>query len=174
MRRPLVTMALAAACLAGGDLGAGDLAAQAPAPPRVPLLDRLVGQWAMTGSVRHRPVTYRLDAGWTLQRRFVELHMWDIKRTPPSYEARVLIGPDTAGGRIIAHWLDNSGAAYSVPPGRGAALGDTLTIDFPYPDGAFHDRFVLDRASDTWTFTLDAEDGKGGTSPFAEYRVKRR
>lgn len=145
-----------------------------PAPPSVPLLGRLVGRWTMTGAVRGKPVTYRLDVAWTLQRRYVELHMVDATRTPPGYEARVLVGPDTAKGRVIAHWLDNTGAAFSVPPGTGAARGDTLAVDFPYPDGAFHDRFVFDERSSGWTFTLDAEDGKGGTTRFAEYRATRR
>jgi hypothetical protein len=40
----------------------------------------------------------------------------DVANTPPKYEARVFIGPDTLAGRALAHWLDNFGAVYSVPP----------------------------------------------------------
>jgi hypothetical protein len=61
-----------------------------------------------------------------------------------------------------------------VPPATGTARGDTLTLDFPYPVGAFHDTFVYDRATDTWTIRLDAADGGGGWKRFAEYRVARR
>jgi hypothetical protein len=173
MRIPFVTLLLLAPPLLS--LPAGGLAAQGlAAPPSVPLLGHLVGRWSMTGTVRGKPAAYRLDADWTLQRRYVELHMVDARRTPPGYEARVLIGADTVPGRVIAHWLDNTGAAFSVPPGTGTARDDTLAIDFPYPDGAFHDRFVFDRRSDAWTFTLDAEVGTGGTSRFAEYRVTPR
>jgi hypothetical protein len=175
MRHRFVTLLLLAAPLVAFGLPARQLAAQGPsAPPRVPLLERLVGRWTMTGTVRGKPASYRLDADWTLQHRYVELHMVDAMHTPPGYEARVLIGPDTSDGRVIAHWLDNTGAAFSVPPGTGAARGDTLVIDFPYPDGAFHDRFVLDRRTKAWTVTLDADDGKGGTSRFAEYHVSPR
>jgi hypothetical protein len=172
-RRDFVQAGLAvalAACWA-----ARGLSAQGPAsPPPAPLLERLTGRWTMTGTVRQEPVTYRLDAAWTLQRRFVELHMRDVRHTPPQYEARVFVGPDTAAGRVIAHWLDNFGAAYSVPPAAGAVRGDTLVLDFPYPDGAFHDVFAYDRAADAWTVTLDAADGHGGWARFAEYRVSRR
>lgn len=174
MRLRFVTLLLFAAPATIFGL-AGRLTAQGPpAPPSVPLLERLVGRWTMTGTVRGKPATYRLDVDWTLQRRYVELHMVDATHTPPGYEARVLIGPDTAQGRVIAHWLDNTGAAFSVPPGTGEVRGDTLAIEFPYPDGAFHDRFVFDRRTNAWTVTLDADDGKGGTSRFAEYHVRRR
>jgi hypothetical protein len=71
-------------------------------------------------------------------------------------------------------WLDNFGAAYSVPPATGIAAGDTLTLDFPYPGGAFHDSFVHDATTDTWTIRLDAADGTGGWKRFADYRAIRR
>jgi hypothetical protein len=151
------------------------LGAQAPAePPPLPLLERMIGQWTMTGTVRGRPATYRLGATWVLQRRFLELHMVDVQHTPPRYEARVFIGPDTASGRILGHWLDNFGAAYSVPPASGVASGDSLTLDFPYPSGVFHDTFAYDATTDTWTIRLDAADGAGGWKRFADYRTTRR
>jgi hypothetical protein len=86
----------------------------------------------------------------------------------------VFVGPDTLSGQVLAHWLDNFGAAYSVPPATGVVRGDTLTLDFPYPDGAFHDTFVYDSTTDTWTMKLDAADGAGGWKRFAEYRATRR
>jgi hypothetical protein len=137
----------------------GRLVAQtAPVAPPIPLLERFIGQWTMTGTVRKRPATYRLEGGWVLQRRFVELHMEDVEHTPPRYEARVFIGPDTVPGRLVGHWLDNFGAAFSVPPATGAAVGDSLTLDFPYRDGAFHDTFCV-RSRDRY---LDDSVGCGG------------
>ena len=169
MRRPAVILAILGCCLAT------PVGAQAAPPvPHDPVLQRLIGQWTMTGSVRGRPATYRLDGTWVLQGRFVELHMEDVEHTPPGYEARVFIGPDTLPGRVLAHWLDNFGAAYSVPPATGMVAGDTLVLDFPYPGGAFHDTFVHDRATDTWTIRLDEADGAGGWKRFADYRASRR
>lgn len=137
------------------------------------LLDRLVGHWRMTGTVRGRAVAYDLDAARTLQRRFVELHMLDTAR-PPGYEARVFVGVDSLGGRTIAHWIDSFGARYSVPPGTGDARGDTLLLHFDYADGPFRDMFVYDRAADTWRFELESGDGNGTWRPFAQYDVHRR
>jgi hypothetical protein len=157
MRRVPALVGIVSSCLAHY------LAGQSPpAPPPAPLLQRLIGQWTMTGAVRARPVTYQLEGAWVLQGRFIELHMQDVANTPPRYEARVFIGPDTLPGRVLAHWLDNFGAVYSVPPATGGLAGDSLTLDFPYRDGAFHDTFVYDSRSDTWTIDLDAADGAGG------------
>jgi hypothetical protein len=72
-----------------------------PPPPAAPLLERLVCHWTMTGTVRGRPATYQLDVAWVLQHRFVDLHMEDVQHTPPRYEARVFIGPDTLPGRVL-------------------------------------------------------------------------
>jgi hypothetical protein len=151
------------------------LPAQSAASPAAldSLLDRLVGHWTMQGTVRGRPATYALDAARTLRGRFVELHMRDVHE-PPAYEARVFIGVDSAGRRYIAHWLDNFGAAYSIPPATGTARGDTLELDFPYPDGAFHDTFIYQRPNDAWTMRLESADGAGGWKLFAEYRARRR
>jgi hypothetical protein len=170
MRRVLALVGVVIGCVTH------HLAGQSPpAPPPAPLLQRLVGQWTMTGTVRARPVTYRLDATWVLQRRFLELHMQDVANSPPRYEARVFIGPDTLPGRVLAHWLDNFGAAYSVPPATGRLAGDSLILDFPYPGGAFHDTFVHDPETDRWTIHLDAADGAaGGWKRFAEYSATRR
>jgi glyoxylase I family protein len=136
------------------------------------LLGHLVGRWRMTGTVRGRPATYTLDATRVLQGRYVELHMTDAHE-PPTYEARVSIGVDTTPGRVIAHWLDNFGAAYSVPAATGEAHGDTLVLSFAYRTGPFHDTFVYDRGADRWHFRLESADSAGGGASrlFAEYDV---
>jgi hypothetical protein len=169
MRQCVACLGTVACCLTG------PLAAQtAPEPPSLPLLERFIGLWTMTGTVRARPVTYRLEGRWVLQHRFVELQMEDVEHTPHRYEARVFIGPDTLSGHVVVHWLDNFGAAYSVPPAIGVAAGDSLTLDFPYPDAAFHDTFVYDATAGSWTIRLDAAAGKGGWKRFADYRAVRR
>lgn len=137
------------------------------------LLEHLVGQWDMTGSVRGEPVRYTLQARRVLQGRFVELHMEDVNR-PPAYEARVFMGVDSAGGRYIVHWLDRFGAAFSIPHATGDARGDTLVFTFPYPSGAFRDTFTYHPSTDTWYFRLESADSTGGWRLFAEYDVRRR
>jgi hypothetical protein len=148
------------------------LAAQTPASTDS-LLERFVGQWAMAGTVRGRPATYALDVSRVLQGKYVELHMTDV-HLPPGYEARAFLGADTAGTGVIAHWLDNFGAAYSVPTATGAARGDTLVLNFPYATGAFRDTFVYDRTHDRWDMRLERADGSGGWTLFAQYEAHRR
>jgi hypothetical protein len=155
-------------------VGISGLAAQTANPATMEgLLDRLVGKWQMTGSVRGRPVTYTLDATRVLQGRFVELHMEDVNR-PPAYEARVFLGVDSAGSRYIVHWLDRFGAAFSIPHATGHARGDTIVFTFPYPTGAFRDTFVYDPRGDRWYFRLESADSTGGWRLFADYHVQRR
>jgi hypothetical protein len=137
------------------------------------LLDHLVGQWRMTGSVRGQPVTYTLNARRVLQNRFVELHMLDVNQ-PPAYEARVFIGVDSINGQYIAHWLDRFGAAYSIPHATGTARGDTLVLTFPYRSGSFRDTFVYNARADSWFFRLEAADSTAGWRLFAEYQVRHR
>jgi hypothetical protein len=137
------------------------------------LLERLVGQWHMTGSVRGAPATYTLDVTRVLQGRFVELHMLDVNQ-PPAYEARVFIGVDSANSQYVAHWLDRFGAAASIPHATGTANGDTLILTFPYATGEFRDTFVYDRQADAWHFRLEAADPTVRWRLFAEYEVRRR
>jgi hypothetical protein len=91
------------------------------------LLARLSGDWTMTGDVRGKPVSYRLHAGAVLNKTFMELQMTDISE-PPKYEARVFIGFDPKTQRIIAHWIDSFGAAFSIPPGAGRIDGNKNRI----------------------------------------------
>ena len=152
----------------------GTARSQAPTAAQMDrLLGRLVGRWTMKGAVRGTPATYTLDATRVLQGRFVQLHMTDVAK-PPGYEALVSIGVDSAAGRYLAHWLDNTGAAYSVPPATGTARGDTLFLNFAYPDGPFRDTFSYDRATDAWHFLLEAGDSAGRWTLFADYVVRRR
>jgi hypothetical protein len=156
------------------------LASAAPLGAQVPtvaamdrLLGRMEGHWLMTGTVRGKPATYRLDVQRVLRGRFIELHMEDVSQ-PSTYEARVFVGVDSAKAQYIAHWLDNTGAGYSIPHATGQARGDTIHVVFPYSEGAFSDTFAYDPAEDAWHFRLDAADGHGGWRVFAEYRLRRR
>jgi hypothetical protein len=135
------------------------------------LLDRLVGDWLMVGEVRGRPVTYTLAARRVLGARFVELHMLDVNE-PPGYEARVFIGADTLPGRILVHWLDSFGAAYSVPHGSGEVVGDTLRFEVPYPGETFRDLLIYHGNERGWTLQIEADDGAGGRRLFARYEVR--
>ena len=174
---------LRAACTAAAASGLTAIGTSAQAPvgvaaavPRASasadsLLNRLVGNWRMSGQVRGHPVQYTLVATRVLGDRYVELHMSD-GMLPPKYEARVFIGADTVPGRVLVHWLDNFGAAFSVPAGNGYVVGDTIRFEFAYSDGPFRDTFVYQPAAETWMFRLESGDRAGAWRPFAEYDVR--
>ena len=168
-RRGVAILPLLAAMLAI----AGAASAQSSSAEKDSLLQLLVGDWSMTGDVRGKPVEYRMDARRTLNGRYVEMHMIDVAR-PPAYEARVFLGVDPNQNRYIVHWLDSSGAAYSIPHGLGTANGDTIRFEFRYADGPFRDQFAFDRRSHEWRFRLESGDSTGVWRSFADYRVKRR
>jgi hypothetical protein len=134
------------------------------------LLERLVGEWRMTGQVRGKPAAYRLTATPVLDKRFIEMRMVDTAQ-PHGYEALVFIGRDTIPGRVLAHWLDNTGAAFSVPAAAGTVRGDTLQFEFAYSDGPFRDTFVYRGPALGWRFRLESGDRHGGWRLFAEYDV---
>lgn len=166
MRRTLVRIVLA------GFLLAPAAHAQAATPAQMDsLLSHLVGHWRMTGTVRGQSATYALRGTRVLQGRFVELQMTDLHR-PAEYEARVFVGVDSARAQYIAHWLDNFGAAYSIPHATGTAIGDTLRLMFAYPDGPFRDTFAYRRSTATWHFRLESQDSTGTWRLFAEYDVR--
>lgn len=150
----------------GGRVGAQ----RATLPSASPLLERLVGDWRMVGQARGRPVTYDLVVRHVLSGRYIELHMKDMAR-PTQYEALVFIGADTLPNRLLVHWLDSFGAAYSVPPGAGVLSGDTVRFEIPYHERPFRDTFVFHPADRSWMFRLEASDGRGGWMPFAVYTV---
>jgi hypothetical protein len=135
------------------------------------LLDELVGDWRMVGQVRGQPATYDVQARRILNGRFVELHLKDVAR-PAQYEALVLIGEDTLAKRVLVHWLDSFGAAFSIPHGEGAISGDTVRFEIPYRDAPFRDTFVFRRSDGSWIFRLEASDRRGGWKLFAEYEVR--
>ena len=141
--------------------------------PADSLIARLVGRWEMRGEVRGRPAVYDAVAQWTLGHRYLELHMRDRAAASP-YEARVFIGSDTAKGRVLVHWLDNTGAAFSVPAGIGVVSGDTLRFEFAYSDGPFRDTFIYRRRTNEWSMVLERGDGRGGWRPFATYVGRRK
>ncbi len=148
------------------------LAAQEGTPPNAAadsVLTRLVGAWSMIGTVQGDSVTYDLRVRRTLGNRFIELNMLDIAR-PPAYEARVFIGADTGSApRILVHWMDSFGAAYSAPLGAGTAIGDTIAFTIDYASGQFRDRLTAN-GDGTWRFLIESR-GPRGWSTFADYRV---
>lgn len=153
-------------------LGTPSIAQVAPNQRADSLLGRLTGNWRVSGDVRGQPAMYDMSVDRILSGRFVQLHMTDTHR-PAMYEARVFLAADTSDGGVVAHWLDNFGGAYSVPPGFGRVSGDTVRLEFAYPTGLFRDTFVYHRERDAWDITLVSRNAQGNWQPFASYSALR-
>jgi len=142
------------------------------ATTRPVLLSALDGRWTMVGDVMGKPVKYDMEAFPTLQGSFTEIHMNDVQ-VPSQYEARVFIGSGE-NGQIIAHWLDSTGAEYSVPHGTGSIMGNTIVFTIPYTSGQFRDTLTYQPARQTWTLVIESAKPDGSWQHFAKYDIQRK
>jgi len=163
----LVLAALLCGCATSAPVGS-----PAHPPLQDEFLDRLVGNWRVTRSVRGSTVQNAMDARWVLGHQFVRLHMIDVK-TPPTYEASVLIGYDATKARYVAHWCDVFGAGYSAV-GYGARSGDSVEFRFAYDDGPFFNTFTWHPRDASWTFRGENGQPDGSRTLFMEDRATRR
>lgn len=161
---PCCVLVAARAFAAGSDAGPG---------PRPPLLQRLDGEWIMTGDVQGKPVTYTMVAHATLGGAFTELHMLD-QGEPSGYEARVFIGHAETGDAVIVHWLDSFGARYSIPHGTGRLAGNAIEFTIAYADGPFRDTLVFEPRTERWELRIAAGQPDGSWAHFARYEPRRR
>lgn len=138
---------------------------------RPALLQALDGHWVMKGDVLGKAVTYDMVAAPILHGTFTEMHMKDIQ-VPSEYEARVFIGVDPDGPRVITHWLDNFGAKYSIPHGTGHLSGHTIQFTIPYDDGPFRDTLTFHPEDRSWSFVIEASQPDGSWKHFARYEIR--
>lgn len=139
---------------------------------RPAILQKLDGNWVVTGDVRGKPVQYNVITAPALQGRFTEISMNDVQ-LPSQYESRIFIGFDSDSNQIIAHWMDSFGAQYSIPHGTGIILENTIEFIVPYPDNSFKDRFEYHPESDSWTLEITAQQPNGTWEYFARYSFRR-
>jgi hypothetical protein len=143
------------------------------------LLDKMVGEWVMTGTIAGDQVTHDLVAEWVLEHCYLRFH--EISRGvdstgTPLYEAIVFIDWDKATSQYACLWLDSTGGGGIASKVLGYAKrdGDTLPFMFNMGDGgAIYNTFTYRRESDDWTWRIDIEnDGK--TSRFADVVLTRK
>lgn len=137
-----------------------------------PLLEKLAGQWTLTGKIGERPVENNFTAQWVLNHQFLELNFADVA-TPPTYFAKVSIGYDCTTARYVAHWLDSFGGQFSIK-GTGEKKEETIEFVFEYPDGPFVNKFIYDSQQDTWHFHMTGKNAKGEWTVFGDEYLKRR
>jgi hypothetical protein len=135
-------------------------------------LDKLQGDWDMSGTLLGKPVRYHARGERVLQGGFLRLHMVDAADMP-TYEADLFLGYDSHENDFIGHWLDRFGAPGARVVASGKRQGQTLIINFPYAKAAFKDTFVYDPKSRTWSLLIESQAPGGGWSNFAKYTLER-
>ncbi len=129
------------------------------------LLDKMVGRWKLTGMIHRQSVEHAVEAQWTLNHQWLNVHEKDKaapKDSSPAYEANVMIGYDNTSERYVAHWLDVYGGRFSETLGYGTRSGDQIEFVFEYPDGPFHTtfRWIADRKQWQWQMRTKNSAGK--------------
>jgi hypothetical protein len=99
-----------------------------------PLLDKMTGQWMMTGEMGQKKVGYSFNAQWVLKHQFMEWEITDMLSRDPEYVAKVYVGYDCDTKRYIVHWIDNIGGKFSETLGYGTKKGDVIELKFKYPN----------------------------------------
>lgn len=149
-------------------------------PDHDALLDHMVGEWVMTGTIAGEKVTHDVHAEWILQRRYVRIH--EVSREKEengelAYEAWIHIAWDAENEEYVVMWLDNTGttnfAAEGV--GHGRLDGDRIPFVWSFADGSgIRNTFKYDREDDTWSWAIDNVDGTGRSVPFARLLLERK
>lgn len=165
-----VAIVLAAAVLASP--------AAAQTVQRDSLLSRLIGHWVLRGPMRGQQVVHDVTFEWVLGGEYVRMHELSRERRSdgtPAYEAIVYLVHDPHSGEYGALWMDNSDYNAFLPAGQGhgVAAGDSIPFLFTYSaTDRFHNTFVYDRATDTWSWHMDNDDARGRRM-FARVRLTR-
>ena len=89
------------------------------------LLENLTGEWKISRKMPNQIEENHARVEWILNHQFLQIHMVDVK-SPPTYEALVLIGYEHENKRYVIYWLDVFGGRFSekgfAPRSNAAAL----------------------------------------------------
>jgi len=160
----LLILVLAAMC--------GLASAQQPSV-QSPLLDRLAGDWVMSGVIHGEATTHDVRAEWVLHHQYLRVR--EISREKngkgeAAYEAEFYIGWSASEKKYVIFWLDVWGGGGTSNVAFSDKFDDKLDFLFHYGPEDFHTRFLVDGAD--WRLEMDdAKDGK--PLPFARMKLTR-
>jgi len=151
MRRHACCLLVALLCAAA--------AAQQP-PVQSPLLDHLVGEWVMQGTLARKATTHDVTAEWVLDHHYVRVHEVSREKTQagkPQYEATIYIAWNESPKHYACVWLDVYGGLAAASIGRAEPRENELPFIFKNDKGQvdFTNSFIYDAKNDTWEWRLD-------------------
>ena len=142
------------------------------------LLDHMVGNWVLQGTIAGKETIHDIRATWVLDHEYVQLQETSREKKASGnaeYEAIVYIGWDQPSSQYACMWLDNTGGGGLNGQAIGHAKKNDNEIAFLFTgsDGSnFHTAFAYDRKSDVWRWIMDSEE-KSKLVPFARVTLKR-
>ena len=155
-------------------------AQEAAVPAHEALMDHMVGEWLMTGTVDGEPVTHDVSAEWILGRRYVRIHEVSRERDEAgalAYEAWIHIAWDPQSAKYVVMWLDSTATTNFAEEGvgHGKPDGDRIPFVWGLADGSgIRNTFQYDREDDTWLWAIDNVGDSGATSVFARLHLERK
>ena len=142
------------------------------------LLDRLTGEWVMTGMVDGEDITHDVEAEWVLEGGYLRLHELSREQDEsgrPAYEAIVIISWEEVNGEYKCLWLDTTANTGLDDPIIGIATPSGHEIPFVWTgeESRFHNTFSYDGGADAWRWVLKSERN-GEFALFADVTLKRQ
>ncbi|MBL8855873.1 MAG: hypothetical protein JNK57_18030 [Planctomycetaceae bacterium] len=143
-------------------------------------MDKMSGEWVMTGTIDEKEVTHDVNVDCILNRQYLRIHEVSREKDAdgqPEYEAWIHIAWDKENAEYVVMWLDNTATTNFSPEGvgHGKPDGDRIPFVWKSADGSgIHNTFKYDRASETWTWEIDNVDKSEKVSPFARLTLKRK
>ena len=138
------------------------------------LLNRLVGRWTLTGTIRGKQTTHDVNVEWVLNHQYLQVREVSRERDQEGrqqYDATVFIGWHETRRGYVCLWLDLYGGGFA---GTGFAerQPNRLAFVFGDKDNAFHTTFLFDPTAASWEWQMDSEQ-RGSREPFARLKLTR-
>jgi len=146
-----------------------------PRPFRDLLLNKLTGEWRITGKVAGQPLEHYGKVEWVLNHQFLKIYFLDVGSRKAQYEALVFIGYDIMAKRYVVHWLDIFGARYPQTIGYGTRLGkNSIKLVFEDSTGPLHNTLTWNPRRETWNMHIEQKEAKGKWQVFADETFQRK
>jgi len=138
-------------------------------------LDRLVGEWLLTGEMGEVELRQHVQARWVLGGRFLWMHC--KSETGPDnptaeYEAIYLFGYNREEDTFVMHLLDTTEVPTTCVLGRASREGDRLPFVFDYGAVQFINELSWNPDRDGWSFHQTIRE-EGATKTFARKLMSR-
>lgn len=155
-------------------------AQDAPLSEPESLMDKMTGEWVMTGSIEKQQVTHDVNVDWILNRQYIRIHEISREKNDDgdfAYEAWIHIVWDQENKEYAVMWLDNTARTNFAAEGVGHAKpdGDRIPFEWRSEDGSgIRNTFSYDRTTDRWSWRIENIDKSGQLSSFANLILKRK